>query len=59
MGFRRAIIPAGANAGGLPSSSAAPGPGRALSAVPDNLTGSLEVREVESVRQAVAAALSD
>jgi DNA repair protein RadA/Sms len=62
MGFRRAIIPVGANAGGLPSSAPAPGPdrpGRALSAVPDNLTGSLEVREVESVRQAVAAALSD
>ena len=65
MGFRRAIVPVGANIGGLPASS--PGsrgreeerPGRPLSVVPDSLSGLLEVREVENVRQAVAAALAD
>jgi DNA repair protein RadA/Sms len=64
MGFRRAIVPVGANIGGLPASSGPPGrgpehPGRPLSAVPDSPIGLLEVREVENVRQAVAAALAD
>ena len=64
MGFRRAIVPAGANAGGLPAPAVAARPdrdrpSRPLAAVPDSLTGSIEVREVESVRQAVAAALAD
>jgi DNA repair protein RadA/Sms len=60
MGFRRAIIPAGANAHGLPGPAGPPDRGRPLAAVPDsNPTGVIEVREVEDVRQAVAAALAD
>ena len=57
-----AIVPAGANDHGLPG----PAPtgsayrDRSSAAVPDSsLTGAIEVREVENVRQAVAAALAD
>lgn len=61
MGFRRAIVPAGA--GGLPASPAPARerPGQPQDAVPaaDNLTGLLDVRQVEDVRHAIAAALSD
>jgi hypothetical protein len=66
MGFRRAIVPVGS--GGLPSPAAQPpgrpdaprGQGKAhLAAVPgEGLKGLMEVREVEDVRHAIAAALS-
>src|SRR5581483_1424355 len=61
MGFRRAIIPAGANAHGLPGPAGGPaGRDRPPAAASDSgFTGAIEVREVESVRQAVTAALAD
>lgn len=64
MGFRRAIVPAGS--AGLPSSaqpppSAKPGDRKPrLTAVPsEGLKGLMDVREVEDVRHAIAAAMGD
>jgi hypothetical protein len=64
MGFRRAIVPVGS--GGLPGSvqpppTPRPGGRKAhLTPVPsEGLKGLLEVREVEDVRHAIAAAMGD
>jgi DNA repair protein RadA/Sms len=63
MGFRRAIVPAGS--GGLPSSAQPPSPRPGdrkshLAAVPsEGLKGLMDVREVEDVRHAIAAAMGD
>jgi DNA repair protein RadA/Sms len=65
MGFRRAIVPAGA-LGLNPTGPSRDNdrPGRPLAAVPSpdgvgGLQGLMEVREVEDVRHAIAAALAD
>jgi DNA repair protein RadA/Sms len=62
MGFRRAIVPAGANDHGLPGPAPTGSADRdrpSAAAADSSLTGAIEVREVENVRQAVAAALAD
>jgi predicted ATP-dependent serine protease len=57
MGFRRAVVPAGS--AGLPSSPPPDARKGHLTVVAEDFKGLMEVREVENVRQAIAAALGE
>jgi DNA repair protein RadA/Sms len=57
MGFRRAVVPAGS--AGLPASPPPDARKGHLTVVAEDFKGLMEVREVENVRQAIAAALGE
>jgi DNA repair protein RadA/Sms len=57
MGFRRAVVPAGS--AGLPASPPPDARKGHLAVVAEDFKGLMEVREVENVRQAIAAALGE
>jgi DNA repair protein RadA/Sms len=57
MGFRRAVVPPGS--AGLPASPPPDGRKGHLAVVAEDFKGLMEVREVENVRQAIAAALGE